>query len=103
MENLKMSRIYRKRVGSRPYKNYTNESLDRAMQLVRNGSSYREAAAKFGIPWKTLWNKIKAKHTNSVGALTLLTELEERHFVDVLLATAEFGSPLTAFDLLSGS
>ncbi|CAG9760587.1 unnamed protein product [Ceutorhynchus assimilis] len=98
-----MGRIYKKRVGSRPYKNYNDESLERAMQLVRNGSSYREAAAKFGIPWKTLWNKIKAKHTNSVGIPTLLTELEERHFVDVLLTAAEFGSPLTAFDLLLSS
>lgn len=43
--------------------------------------------------------KVKGKHSLKVGGPTKLTEVEERHFVDVLLPAGEFGNPLTAFDL----
>lgn len=39
------------------------------------------------------------KYQKNVGAPTTLTDIEERHLVDVLIAAAKFGSPLTSLDL----
>lgn len=94
-----MGRFYKRKIGNRPYRNYTEQTLESAVRLVLNGTSYRDAGRRFGIPWKTIWNKVKGKHSKKVGGPTKLTEMEERHFVDVLLVAGEFGSPLTAFDL----
>lgn len=94
-----MGRIYKRRVGNRNYANYSEDTLKNAVAAIRAGASYREAGIRYGIPWKTLWNKVKGKHKNKVGGPTALTEVEERVLVDVLLAAGEFGSPLTAFDL----
>lgn len=94
-----MGRKYKKRLGSRNYRNYTEEDLENAVSAVRSGQSYREAAERYGIAWKTVWNRAKGKHLKKVGGQSILTEVEERHIVDVLLAASEFGSPLTSFDL----
>lgn len=95
-----MGRTYKRKIGNRHYKNYDEDKIQNAVQAIHGGQlSYREAAKRYGIPWKTLWNKVKGKHTQTVGGQTLLTEVEERHLVDVVLAASEFGSPLTAFDL----
>jgi len=97
--DLVMGRQYKRKLGNRNYKNYTEEDLQSAINLVKNGSGYRDAANQYGIPWKTLWNKVKGRHQMKAGGQTILSEVEERHFVDVLLAAAEFGSPLTSFDV----
>lgn len=94
-----MGRKYKKRLGSRNYRNYTEEDLENAVSAVRSGQSYREAAERYGIASKTVWNRAKGKHLKKVGGQSILTEVEERHIVDVLLAASEFGSPLTSFDL----
>ncbi|KAJ8911211.1 hypothetical protein NQ315_014923 [Exocentrus adspersus] len=68
-------------------------------RMSRLPADNQEAGRRYGIPWKTIWNKVNGKHLQNVGGPTLLSMVEERHLVDVLLAAAEFGSPLTAFDV----
>lgn len=95
-----MGRIYKKKLGSRPYKNYTEMHLQRAVLAVRRQQlTCKEAADLFQIPKRTIYNKVHERHMKNVGAPEQLTAVEERHIVDVLLASAEFGSPLKAFDL----
>lgn len=60
---------------------------------------FRDASATFKIPIRTLYYKRSGKHPGAPGGQTALTQIEERHFVDVLIATAEFGAPLAIFDL----
>lgn len=93
-----MPRKYKKK-GARHYHNYTEENVMNALQAVRQGMSFRDASATFKIPIRTLYYKRSGKHPGASGGQTALTQIEERHFVDVLIATAEFGAPLTIFDL----
>ncbi|XP_030750907.1 uncharacterized protein LOC115878524 [Sitophilus oryzae] len=95
-----MGRVYKKKLGARPYRNYTEELLLRAVNAVKTtGISYQAAADLYDIPKRTIYNRAKNKHNKLFGGQTSLSETEEREIVDVLLISAEFGSPLTSFDL----
>lgn len=90
----------RRRVGARPYKNYSEEMLDLAVQYIKEKKmSSREAERQFGIPRRTLLNKQKENHPKNVGKPTLLSEEEEENIVKVIVAAADFGCPLTKLDL----
>lgn len=97
--SVKMGRIYVKKLGSRSYKNYSQEQLARAVQAIKRGLGYKEASELFKIPRRTLWNKVTSRHQKTVGAPTALSQVHERQIVDVILTSAEFGSPITALDL----
>lgn len=89
----------RKKIGARNYRNYTDETLNAAVEAIKRGMSSRKAEETFRIPRKTLLNKVKNKHSLKIGHPNALSELEERHIVDVLIACAEFGAPLTQLEL----
>ncbi|XP_013188729.2 uncharacterized protein LOC106133519 [Amyelois transitella] len=90
----------RRKLGSRLYKNYSNEMLMLACEAVQSGQvSSRDAEKQFGIPRRTILNKLKNLHTKSVGHPTKLTSEEEVKIVKVLQAASNFGSPLTKLDL----
>lgn len=61
--------------------------------------SSRQAETIYRIPRRTLLNKVKNKHSGSVRHPTMLTEVEERCLVDVVIASAEFGAPMTDLDV----
>lgn len=90
----------RRLIGSRTYRNYTDDMLKLACEFVESGQiSSRDAERQFGIPRRTIINKIKNKHSKSVGHPTALTAAEELKIVKVLQASSDFGSPLTKIDL----
>ncbi|CAG4934534.1 unnamed protein product [Parnassius apollo] len=91
---LKKARKSRRRLGARQYKNYSNEMLEIAVDLVRKKQiSAREAARQFAIPKQTILNNINKSHTKSVGCPTRLSD-EEAKFVKVSISAGEFGCPL---------
>lgn len=95
-----MVRKYKRQVGARRYRDYTEEQLEIAVRAVRQrGISYQRAAELFNIPKRTIYNKVKNRHRQAVGAPIILDPAEERHFVDLLIASAEYGFPLTMLDL----
>lgn len=95
-----MVRKYKRQVGSRRYRDYTDEKLELAVHAVREGGlSYERSAKVFNIPKRTIYNKVKNRHQKSVGAQTVLDAAEERQLVDLLIASAEYGFPLTMLDL----
>lgn len=53
----------------------------------------------FGIPRRTLLDKLHGKHLRSPGCPTWLTIDEESSIVKVLIAAGDFGSPFTLLDL----
>ncbi|XP_072934902.1 uncharacterized protein [Epargyreus clarus] len=90
----------RRELGSRMYKNYSEEMLVLACEAVQSGQiSSRDAEKQFGIPRRTIVNKIKQVHTKSVGHPTALSAEEEDKIVKVLQASSSFGSPVTKLDL----
>lgn len=90
----------RRKLGSRVYKNYSPEMLSAAVDLVsRKIISSLEASKRFHIPRRTIDNKVKSKHSKKPGAQQRLTVAEEHQIVKVLIAAADFGSPLLRFEL----
>lgn len=90
----------RRKLGARSYKNYTLEMLEIAVEAVANKTiSSRDAEKQFGIPRRTIINKLKRNHTKGVGAPTRLTVDEENQLIKVIIAAADFGSPLSKMDI----
>lgn len=90
----------RRRLGARPYKNYTEEMLTLAIDMVQNKnmSSY-DVEKNLGIPRRTIERKIKNLHMNKPGAPQRLSEEEQLNFVKVLIASSDYGAPLSLMDL----
>ncbi|CAG4965278.1 unnamed protein product [Parnassius apollo] len=74
-----IKRRNRRVLGSRPYKNYSEEMLHLAVENVKeNRMSSRTAEKTFGIPRRTILNKVKECHNKNVGTPTRLSFQEEK-------------------------
>lgn len=62
---------------------YSEESLDLAIQEIGDGAKIRETARKYGIPHSTIINKIKSRTPliRNMGPPTILTTEEENLLV----------------------
>lgn len=90
----------RRRLGARQYKNYSDEMMLMAVELIKNKSiSSYDAEKQFGIPRRTIEKKVKNLHSNKPGPRFRLTEEEEIKFVKVLVAAGDYGCPLSQLDL----
>nr|CAI5830952.1 unnamed protein product [Callosobruchus analis] len=70
-----MVRTYSRRPGSRNYKNYTEEVLNRALSSVADdGLSLRRASEEQGIPFGTLYNKYNGRNIRKPGAQTVFSQ-----------------------------
>ena len=95
-----MVRKYKRSIGTRRYRDYTEETLQNALRRIREGGiSLTRASEIFNIPRRSLFNKLQGLHQGTVGAPIALDLAEERHFVDLLIACADYGFPLTVLDL----
>ncbi|CAH2004212.1 unnamed protein product, partial [Acanthoscelides obtectus] len=99
----KIRRNYKRRLGSRNYKNYTQENLRACLASIENKvSTQRRASEECGIPRRTIINQLKLLRSKMPsrppGAPTTFSDVEEL-FVDCILRLSEYGFPLTAFDL----
>lgn len=58
-----MVRAYKKKVGSRPYANRTDEVGEEALQKVADGElSILRTSKIYKIPYGTLYNRFNGKH-----------------------------------------
>lgn len=97
-----MPRNPKRALGTRPYKNYTEENLQEALLAIRNKTlSIRNAASKYRIPKNTLHLKSQEKHTKSVGRATVFSMEEEEQMVAHVVAVSNYGFPVNTFDLRS--
>ncbi|XP_045505641.1 uncharacterized protein LOC123702030 [Colias croceus] len=96
----KNTRKKRTKLASRQYRNYSDEMLELAVDMVQNNRmSSREAEKRFGIPRRTILNKIRKIHLKPAGGQKKLTDEEEEKLANVLLASADYGSPMTKMDV----
>ncbi|XP_060860227.1 uncharacterized protein LOC132937424 [Metopolophium dirhodum] len=95
-----MPNKYKRTVGSRPYKNYSEHTLKRCLLAVKTKQmTQREAEKAFKIPRRTIINKLKAHHVQPVGRPTVFTEQEENNFVGNIHVMSEYGFPIDKTDL----
>lgn len=100
MSQNKTSTSSQNKNNRRHYVNYSTVMLDIAVDLVKlkKLSSY-EAEKQFGIPRRTILNKVNKCHKKSIGHPTRLSEDDEKTIADTINVAAEFRSPLTLLDL----
>ena len=64
---FKMPRKYKRKRGTRPYQNYTEDSLQEALLAMEAGITQKDVSKKYGIPVRTLRNKKAKRHMLSCG------------------------------------
>ncbi|KAJ2945180.1 hypothetical protein O0L34_g9250 [Tuta absoluta] len=95
-----MPRTYKRRLGSREYRNYTERNLNSAVTDVAEGRlSIRGASVKYDIPYGTVYNKYYGKFGRKPGAQPVLSENEENIILKSAAKCAEWGFPLSLLDL----
>lgn len=95
-----MVRTYKKTPGTRNYKNYTEETLEEALEKITNGEMSINAASLFyKIPFGTLYNKYKGMHGSTPGGQSVFTHAEEVAILGAAATCADWGFPLHTFDL----
>ncbi|XP_074040067.1 uncharacterized protein [Leptinotarsa decemlineata] len=95
-----MVRHYQRVPGSRKYRDYTPETLHCCLEAIANGEvTLREAEDVFGIPKRTICNKLKKQHCLKPGRPTVFSEEEELAVVECIIRLGDFEFPLGQKDL----
>ena len=92
---------YTRTPGSRSYGNsYTAQTLQKAIGKVRTGAmTIRKASRTYGIPYGTLFNKTRNKHTLKTGGQPQLTLECEQLLVRTVEMLGEWKIPMTGMDI----
>lgn len=97
---LQMVRRYKRALGSRSYKNYTDDAVnDALLEIVEGRLSILAASLKFRIPYGHLYNKFHGKNIHAHGHPTALPTSLERKIVQCLITCGEWGFPMSKEDL----
>ncbi|XP_039450191.1 uncharacterized protein LOC120429094 [Culex pipiens pallens] len=94
-----MPRVYKRVPGSRAYRDYEDDNLQKCLKAIARGMTHREASEAYGIPKSTIGNKLYTDRNKDVGGQRVFTDEEERAFVRCLVTMAEFGFPVNEDDL----
>ena len=95
-----MPRTHVHRADARSYQNYPAENLAKAVNNVLQGKmTLRKTSKHFSIPLGTFSNKVRNKHTNSIGRPLVFSADKENSFLDHLITVAEWGFPFDTLDL----
>nr|CAI5848409.1 unnamed protein product [Callosobruchus analis] len=95
-----MVRTYKRKLGARIYKDYTNEVLDQALsKATEEGWSLQRASREYKIPYGTLNNKFHGRCIRKNGGQTVFPMSEEKVFISAAITCGEWGFPLEAADL----
>jgi hypothetical protein len=92
-------RTYKRKLGSVPYRTYSEESFNRALQLIEDGVSQREAANICKVPRSTLSDRCAGRHVKNVGGQSTLSPTEESDLVSYIVLLSDWGFPLDGMDL----
>jgi len=95
-----MVRVYKRKIGARRYKDYTEDTLAKAVADVENGIlSIRDSAAKYGVSKSTIGRKLHHKHDGPVGHPTIFSPEEESAIVKHVTTVADWGFPMSLLEL----
>jgi len=86
-----VARKYRKKIGSRSYKIYSDDILEEALNKTANGEISILAASKaYQISYGTLHNRFNGKHVRKCGHPTIFNEKEEMSFLTAAMKCGKF-------------
>ena len=97
---LKMPCNYKRIPGSRTYHDYTDETLQKCLSLVKaNKISMKAASRKYSIPYGTIRNKINGWHSKQYGGQKRLSGSFENTLVGTINELTEWKVPLSGYDI----
>lgn len=94
-----MPRQYKRKIGCRKYRDFTDEQLQKAIARVRRGQSIRKVAEEYNIPKSTLSRHLRGKQTSKYGRPCVFTSEHESAIVDCIVLCGEWGFPLGSYDI----
>lgn len=95
-----MVRVYKRKLGVRRYKDYSEETVEQALaKVTEDGWSLQRAAREYNIPYGTLNNKYHGRHIRKNGGQTCFTSSEEKVFLSAASVCGDWGFPLDTIDL----
>ena len=94
-----MPRQYRRQLGSRTYRNFTDKQLAQALSEIRAGRPCRKVSEKYGIPKSTLNRHSRGIQTAKFGRPTVFTTETETKLAECIALAGDWGFPLTHYDL----
>ncbi|KAJ8890890.1 hypothetical protein PR048_010399 [Dryococelus australis] len=95
-----MARKQKRKPGSGSYADYSAEKLNECLAVVQDETlSTRAAAVHFGIPRRTIMNKLKGHHASTPGRPARFSGEEEKILSDYVIAMSKFGFPIDKFEL----
>ena len=90
-----MGRTYKRKVGSRVNKNFSDGNIDKALEKIVNENwSINKASKKFKISYGTLYDKYKGMHVRSYGGQPIFTKQEEDAIIRSVVICSDWGFPL---------
>lgn len=95
----RMAFKHKRKLGARPYHDYSNNVLQEALAAIRRGEGIRHAARKFGIPRSTLSRKARNLNHNAIGRPKALSDEESQFPREGLLVYAKWACPLNRRDV----
>lgn len=94
-----MPRHYTHDPRSKRYLKPNKEQLEKAIDDINKGMSYRAASAKYEIHYSVLYRHCKNPAIKAQGGQTVLSSTEEKILVQQLITCADWGYPLDYVDL----
>ena len=88
-------RTYKKVIGSKKkrYGDFLNDSLNNAVEAVKQGKTIRAAANEYNIPKSTFHRKCRKMQMKTPGGQLCLTTEEENAIVKHLIVVGDWGFP----------
>ena len=74
-QSARMGRNYKRKPGTRSYRDYTEESMTAAIQAHKKGLSLRQAAAKYNVTKDSLSRRLKSDKIPKLGKLAQCKKL----------------------------
>ena len=94
-----MARKYMRKLGARPYKNYSDEHVINAVRAVKRGMLLRKAEEMYKVPMRSIKNKVDQVHMQKPGKPQILTEKEEKDLIEYAKLCADWGQPMSKMEL----
>ena len=95
-----MPRNYKRTLGSCTYQDYTDETLQKCLSLVKaNKISMKAGSRKYSILYSTIRNKINGWHSKQHGGQKRLSGSFENTLVGTIDELTEWKVPLSWYDI----
>ena len=90
-----MPRTYIRKLGSRRYRDYSESTLSKAVAEIKRGKSAYSVSKQFKIPYSTIYNKLKGRHSKPIGGQQRLSVECEKCLAAMLETLADWLVPIT--------